>query len=162
MNKTITATTKGISINYSNGKSAFIPYQSVDEISSQNNPRRYKELNMIQKTMYRRLMYGTSAYTEQELGTMSQQIIFTIKKEHLRATEAINQLKYETYYGAYNKLLKVIFPQVELSYFKDGKFANLPTLKELKITTEQVINTWINHKLLPSNFYSISEETLQL
>lgn len=161
--KTITATAKGVAVNYEDThKSSFIQYKKELVVESDNNPRKYLELNTIQKSMYRRLMYGTKAYTPAELSSMNKTTIFSIEKEHIRATEVINQYKYEKHYGAYNKLLKVIFPHIELSYFKDGKYADMPTLAELKITTEDIIRLWIENKLLPSNFLSLSVDTIQL
>lgn len=161
--KTITATAKGVAVNYEDThKSSFIPYKKELIVESDNNRRNYLELNVIQRSMYRRLMYGTKAYTPSELGSMNKTTIFAIEKEHIRATEVLNQYKYEKHYGAYNKLLKVIFPHIELSYFKDGKYADMPTLGELKITTEDIINLWIANKLLPSNFLSLSVDTIEL
>ena len=63
MNKTITATKTGIAINYANGKSSFIPYEQDEQISI-NVQRKYFTMNTIQKSMYRRLMYGMDAFQE--------------------------------------------------------------------------------------------------
>lgn len=161
MNKTITATKGGIAINYSNGKSSFIPYDKVEEISN-NVQKTYFTMNSIQKSMYRRLMYGMDAFNQDEVKSMDNNVIFKIKNDHIRATDALNQLKYERVYGDCNKLLAVIFPHIKLDYFKDGKYSTLPTLKECKITTIDVVDLWINHKLLPLNFYSLNEEALAL
>lgn len=159
--KTITATAKGVAVNYENThKSSFIPYDK--DVITESDNRKYLELNVIQKSMYRRLMYGTKAFTPQEISTMTKAILFAIEKEHVRATDVLNKYKYEKHFGAYNKLLKVIFPHIELSYFKDGKFADVPTMKELKITTEDIINLWIENKLLPSNFLSLDVNNINL
>jgi hypothetical protein len=164
MNKTITATKTGIAINYANGKSSFIPYEQNEqnEQISINVQRKYFTMNTIQKSMYRRLMYGMDAFQEEQTQSMTQQVIFRIKNDHLRAINALNQFKYERVYGDSNKLLAVIFPHVKLDYFKDGKYSNLPTLKECKITTVDIIDLWINHKLLSLNFYNLNEETIEL
>lgn len=160
--KTITATKSGVSINYEDtGKSSFIKYKDIQSSVSDNN-HKYLELNVIQKSMFRRLMYGIKAYTPQEVASMDKALIFTIEKEHVRATEVVNKFKYEKHYAAYNKLLSVIFPHVELSYFKDGKYADMPTLKDLKITTEDIIRLWIENKLLPSNFLSLNVNNINL
>ena len=161
MNKTITATKAGIAINYANGKSSFIPYDKNEQINT-NVQRKYFTMNTIQKSMYRRLMYGMDAFDQEQIQSMTQQVIFRIKNDHLRATDALNQLKYDRVYGDCNKLLAVIFPHIKLDYFKDGKYSTLPTLKECKITTLDVVDLWINHKLLPLNFYSLNEETIDL
>ena len=161
MNKTITATRTGIAINYQNGKTSFIPYGNQDatlHVSTQ----RYFQMNDIQRNMYRRLMYGLASFNSEEITSFDQTTIFRINNEHSRATDIVNELKYTKYYGDYNKLLTVIFPQVKLDYRKDGKYAELPTLKELKIKTIDIVDAWINGKLLPLNFYSLNEESLAL
>lgn len=161
MNKTITATRTGIAINYENGKSSFIPYSKEDN-TVQVCSQRYFEMNDIQRNMFRRLMYGLASFTSQEISSFDQNTLFRIKNEHLRATDIVNELKYTKYYGDYNKLLAVIFPNVQLDYRKDGKYAELPTLKELKIKTTDIVDAWINGKLLPLNFYNLNEESLAL
>jgi hypothetical protein len=161
MNKTITATRTGIAINYENGKSNFIPYNK-EEVHNSSNTKRYFQMNEIQRNMYRRLMYGLASFTSEEISSLDQPTLFKIKNEHIRATDVVNELKYTKYYGAYNKLLAVIFPHVELDYRKDGKYAEMPTLRELKITTSDIVNAWINNKLLPLNFYCLNEETIKL
>ena len=161
MNKTITATRTGIAINYENGKSSFIPYDK-DNNTLHVSTQRYFQMNDIQRNMYRRLMYGLNSFTSEEISTFDSITVFRIKNEHLRATDVLNELKYTIYYGTYNKLLSVIFPQVELDYRKDGKYAPLPSLKELKISTIDITNAWIKGKLLPLNFYNLNEESLAL
>jgi len=161
--KTITATKTGVAINYHDtGKSSFIPYQFNEEAPSPNRKSKYLELNIIQKSMFRRLMYGIKAYTPQEVSSMDEKLVFTIEKEHLRATQVLNKHKYEKHYAAYNKLLSVIFPHIELNYFKDGQYVDIPTMKELKITTYDIIVLWIDNKLLPSNFFNLDVHTIQL
>lgn len=160
--KTITATSKGIAINYQNtGKSSFIPYSQTVSAQSVNKTTFFK-MNDIQKKMYRRLLYGVKAFTPEELESMNQSLIIQIEKDHYRATEVVNKLKYDRFFGAYNKLLSVMFPHIELSYYKDGKFASMPSLKELKIQTTDIIDAWIENKLLPLNFLSLNPETVEL
>jgi hypothetical protein len=160
--KTITATNKGIAINYEKtGKSSFIPYQ--DEPVRQNNDNnRHYQMNSIQYKLYQQLMHGMKLYSSEERATMSENAVFSINNKHLRATEVLNMLKYERCYGHINKLFKVIFPQVKLDYFKDGKYADMPTLRELGITTLDIIDTWIENKLLPLNFYSLDTDNIKL
>lgn len=161
--KTITATSKGIAINYQDtGKSSFIPYDTTAYEATRQGFSNAFVMNDIQRTMYRRLMYGMKNYTNEEISVMTSRDIMLVEKDHARATDVINKLKYERVYGAYNKLLSVIFPHVELDFYKDGKFCDLPSLKELKITTRNIVDAWINNKLLPLNFYSLTAETLEL
>ncbi len=157
--KTITATKKGIIINYHDTqKSSFIHYNSDISNITDNNEQQFFEMNSLQHSMYRRLMYGLSAYTSDLITNMNQRIKIQITQDHNRALDSLNKYKYEKYYSDVNKLLSVIFPKVTLDYYKDGKFSEIPTLKELKITTKDVINVWINDKLLPVNFYNLKSE----
>lgn len=159
--KTITATAKGIAINYEDSnKSTFIYYEQTSAIIKEQN--NYFEMNAIQRSMFRRLMYGINAYSSEEIQTMTEIIKYSIKKDHTKAIEVVNKMKYEKYYGDYNKLLSAIFPKIKLSFYKDGQDFPTPSLKELKITTSDIINAWINEKLLPLNFYQITQESLTL
>lgn len=162
--KTITATNKGIAINYEKtGKSSFIPYQD-EPVSYQNNNNRsgHYQMNPIQYKLYQQLMHGMKIYSAEERAAMSESSVFTVTNKHLRATEVLNMLKYERCYGYINKLFEVIFPHIKLDYYKDGKYADMPTLRELGITTIDVIDTWIENKLLPLNFYSLDTNSIKL
>ena len=162
--KTITATSKGVAVNYQDsGKSSFIPYeQTAFESTRSHVGQNILILNDIQRNMYRKLMYGMKNYTSEQIETMPQTMIFQIEKDHMRATNVINKLKYQRVYGAYNKLLSVIFPHVELDYYTDGKYVSLPSLRELKISTRNIIDAWIENKLLPLNFYNLTIDTIKL
>lgn len=160
--KTITATRKGIAINYENNKkSSFISY---DEVNQKQN-QKYKdffEMNIIQRNMYRRLFYGLQAYSNQEVQSFTKKDIIAISHDHNKAQNIINSLKYDRLYNDVNKLLAVIFPHVKLDFYKDGHDVILPSLKSLKITTVDIIDKWIEYKLLPNNFYSINTDNLNL
>lgn len=164
--KTINATSKGIAINYEHtNKSSFIRYEAPAQERLEkrllNKPRFY-EMNQIQRSMYRRLLYGINDFTPQEISTMNESTIHCINRDHRKAMELVNKMKYEIVYGAYNKLLAVMFPKAKFSFYTDGQDVTLPTLKELKIGTFQVVDCWINGKLLPENFYCLNTTTLKL
>jgi len=164
--KTITATNRGIIINYEDTKkSSFISYEPLVQQTTNtqkiNKPRFY-EMNDLQKSMYRRLLYGLTAYSQEEILTMSPSVIFNINKDHHRAKELLNILKYDLVYGHYNKFLSVIFPKINFSYYKDGQDVSLPTLKELKISTLDVVDCWVKGKLLPLNFYNLNLSILKI
>jgi hypothetical protein len=59
-------------------------------------------------------------------------------------------------------LLAVIFPHVKLDFFKDGQDVSLPSLKVLKISTVDIINKWVEEKLLPENFFNLNIANLAL
>jgi hypothetical protein len=162
--KTITATKNGISINYEirSKKSSFIKYDEANQQQQSTRSENFFEMNVIQRNMYRRLFYGMEAFSAEEVKTMSKIDISKISRDHSKATKIVNQLKYQKYFGDYNKLLSVLFPHVKLDFYKDGQDVSLPSLKELKITTVDIIDKWVEEKLLPSNFYNLNIANLAL
>ncbi len=162
--KTVTATAKGVAVNYENTqKSTFIPY---GEMSQSDNVYRqmnhHYQMNGIQYGLYQQLMLGPKAYSVNEFESMPESTKFAIRNKHLRATEVLNKMKYEKSFGYINKLFAVIFPDIKLDYYKDGKYAEMPTLRELGIKTVDIIDAWIENKLLPLDFYDLSEQKLAL
>jgi hypothetical protein len=161
--KTITANKNGVTINYENGnKSAFIKYDEANQQGNNRKSSNFFEMNNIQRNMYRRLFYGMEAFSVEEIKTMSKIDITKVTKDHTKAQKIVNEMKYQKLYGDYNKLLAVIFPHIKLSFYKDGQDIPLPSLKELKITTVNIIDKWIEEKLLPSNFYNLNYCNLAL
>lgn len=161
--KTVTATAKGVAVNYENTqKSTFIPYGEQPSTGNHRQMQYHYQMNNIQYGMYQQLMLGPKAYSQQEFENLSENTKFAIRNKHMRATEVLNKMKYEKAYGYINKLFAVIFPDIKLDYYKDGKYADMPTLSELGIKTVDIIDAWIDNKLLPLNFYDINEEKLAL
>ena len=93
---------------------------------------------------------------------MSKIDISKVTRDHTKAQKIVNEMKYQKLYGDCNKLLAVIFPHVKLGFYKDGQDIPLPSLKELKISTVDIIDKWIEEKLLPSNFYNLNITNLAL
>lgn len=161
--KTVTATTKGVVVSYENTqKSTFIPYGQESSVTNYRQTQRHYQMNTIQYGLYQQLMLGPKAYGQQEFEIMPESTKFAIRNKHLRATEVLNKMKYEKAYGYINKLFAVIFPDIKLDYYKDGKYADMPTLRELGIKTVDIIDAWIENKLLPLDFYDLNEEKLTL
>ena len=121
-------------------------------------------MNDIQRSMYRKLMYGMDDMSFQQIKSLSKDEEFSIIRNHMHTKEAINRLKYEKYYKDVNKLLSVIIPNSVFGYKYDGNYYDypLPSLRQLKISTRQVINTLISNKLLPDNFYELDKNKLNL
>lgn len=161
--KTITATKQGIAINYeSNRKSSFIRYDEANQQQNNKKSADFFEMNTIQRNMYRRLFYGMEAFSPEEVKTMSKIDISKVTRDHSKAQKVVNEMKYQKLYGDANKLLAVIFPHVKLGFYKDGQDVSLPSLKELKISTVDIINKWIEEKLLPANFFNLNIANLAL
>jgi hypothetical protein len=161
--KTITATKQGIAINYeSNRKSLFIKYDEANQQQQNKKSADFFEMNTIQRNMYRRLFYGMESFSAEEVKTMSKIDISKVTRDHNKAQKIVNEMKYQKLYGDTNKLRAVIFPHVKLGFYKDGQDVSLPSLKELKITTVDIINKWIEKKLLPENFFNLNIANLAL
>lgn len=162
--KTITATKNGISINYEvrGKKSSFIRYDEANQQQHNNKSSNFFEMNTIQRNMYRRLFYGMEAFSAEEVKTMSKIDISKVTRDHSKAQKVVNEMKYKKLYSDYNKLLAVIFPHVKLDFYKDGQDVSLPSLKELKITTVDIVNRWVEEKLLPENFFNLNIANLAL
>jgi hypothetical protein len=123
-------------------------------------------LNLIQRPMYRRLMYGMKEFSDAQKRAMSPQAIHRIEQDHLRATRFLHIMKAKRYMAAETKLINQIFGENSIRYDKDCDWMEpLPsgvTLRSLKFTTTDVINELIIRKLLPANFLSITPQTPML
>jgi hypothetical protein len=120
-------------------------------------------LNMIQRPMYRRLIYGMKDFSDAQRKAMSPKAIHRINTDHERATRFLHIMKAKRYMEAETKLINAIFGENSIRFDKDCDWMEpLPsgvTLRSLKFTTADVINELIIRKLLPANFLSINEQT---
>jgi hypothetical protein len=123
------------------------------------------QLNMPQRQMYRRLMYGMKNYDDHERSGMSNRAIARVEKDSLTASRAMHVLKAKRFYDLETKLCKAIFPHARIGENDRDWFLELPktaTLKKLGIGTREIIDDFIKRKLLPENFYSINADNIQL
>lgn len=166
--KSISAKAHGVEIYYEHSKKTVtVPYdKSLFQNKSQSSRKEVTRgfyMNPIQRNMYRRLMYGLNDFTQAEITSMDKYTKEAISRDYEAAKAVIQRLKYEEYYAPVDKLFNAIFPHVKIgSRPSDILYAELPSLKELKISTEKVCNALMNSGLLPKNFFSISPETLAL
>lgn len=166
--KSISAKANGVEIYYEHSKrTVTIPYDKSlyqnKSQSSRTEARRGFYMNPIQRSMYRRLMYGLNDFTQAEMGSLDKYTKEAILRDYEAAKAVIHRLKYEEYYSPVDKLFNAIFPHVKIgSRPSDILYAELPSLKDLRITTEKVCKALINSGLLPKNFFSITPETLAL
>jgi hypothetical protein len=168
----ITATAQGIIIPDHNGKPIMQSYTQSFQSKSSFKSKRVQStadnlekvnLNIIQRSMFRRLMYGLQEYTPEQMSSMSPQVITKIVEDYKKAKRALHILKAKQYYQAETKLLAAIFPHTRLGKSDFDWLVDLPksvTLRNLGISTKNVIDEFINRKLLPSNFYQISPENV--
>ncbi len=123
-------------------------------------------MNPIQQSMYNRLLHGLKEYTPAQLAAMDAREIERVKLDFKRAQDVIHRLKCDIYFDGANKLLNSIWPSMQIgSKTQDYLTAYLPgelTLRRLRISTERVVERLINWKLLPTDFMTLSAETLEL
>lgn len=122
-------------------------------------------LNMVQRQMYRRLMYGMREYDKKQILAMSDKAIRRVESDYKKAKRAIHILKAKKCYHAETKLISVIFNRKDLGKYDYDWYIDLPkhyTLRKLGIGTKDIIDDFIQRKLLPQNFYELSPENVEL
>lgn len=163
--KTINANSNGMRIHYERtNQTAIVKYTELYQNTRQTSQKFSNRLNLnpIQRTMYRRVMYGLTEFTPEEIKSMEKQTVKLIELDNKRAKHVIEKLKYDMYYGPVDKLFNAIFPHVQIGSKPYDYFVPLPSLKELKISTYKVCETLIEAGLLPKNFFNLDTQTLDL
>jgi hypothetical protein len=189
MQKTIsllaaTATSQGI-VTFTEKSSRFQQYdQSFQAKSVKHNQTHHAaskpgmHMNLIQRSMYRRLMYGLKEYQPEMIAGMSPASIERVVQDHKKTTKVLQILKakryFESNHPAETKLISDIF---RFGYARSGKtfkplgsklsdfMGELPrgmTLNKLGITTDEVVEELIKTGLLPQNFLQLTPEKLEL
>ena len=164
---TITATAQGIVMYNSNGKAELQQYSKLvqNKKTRSNSVRKTEEtlgdkihLNMIQRQMYRRLMYGLKEYSPEQIASFSPPTLSKIVEDYKKAKQYLHILKAKKMYDPETKLINAIFPGHNIGEKDYDWFMDLPkkaTLRNLGITTKEVINEFITRKLLPKNFLEL-------
>lgn len=176
MNKfnSITATSQGYVTYDEKGKAKMLRYE--DTYQAKSNKREGKilqtkekleslHLNIIQRQMYRRLMYGLNEYTPEQIASFSPQTIEKIVNDYKKTKRYLHIMKAKKLYSAETNLINALFPSYNIGSKDFDWFLDLPkkaTLKSLGISTKEVIDELIQRKLLPFNFYKLSPETVKL
>lgn len=164
--KSITATAQGLNIYYERTQHlTVVKYDRSLYQNQRNNPvNRFGglHLNTIQRSMYRRVMYGLGDFTPKQLQEMDKSIQTAIENDHKRAKTAIDQMKYELTFAPVDKLFNAIFPHAQIGSKPYDFHVSLPSLRELRIGTKEVCDTLIKAGLLPQNFFTITPDTLAL
>lgn len=177
MNKfqSITATAQGIISYDKDGKQIVQRYDRTFQASSaKNRTARIQttaedlqkiHLNLVQRQMYRRLMYGIKEYTPEQIASMSPSTISKIVEDYKKAKRALHVLKAKKYFAAETKLMNALFPNQNIGSKDFDWYLDIPknvTLRSLGIGTKQVIDEFISRKLLPKNFYTINPENVSM
>lgn len=170
----VTATAQGIITYDKDGRQIVQRYDKTYQKKSDYKPSHVAQtasdiekvhLNMIQRQMFRRLMYGLKEYTPDQMSAMSPSAITQIVEDYKKAKRALHVLKAKRYYYAETKLLNAIFPNANIGAKDFDWLIDVPknvTLRSLGISTKEVIDEFIKRKLLPKNFYSITPQNVSL
>lgn len=171
-NKTsITATSQGIVAIDKNGRMNLQKYADTYQSKSDFKNKKVQEtadrihLNLIQRQMYRRLMYGLKEYSPAQIAAMTPSSISQVVNDYQKATKVLHVMKAKVYYRKETNLVKSIFPHARIGERDFDWLMALPktaTLKKLGISTKDIIDEFIKRKLLPKNFLTISSENIEL
>lgn len=120
--------------------------------------------NNYQNHLYKRALYGLSAFTQQELATMCSKKKQRVSKVYMKGQNVINLYKQKLTNAYSNFIFKTLFPESPLTQFfieteeTDVEFKNTLTFKDLGITKDQVIGLFITEGILPKNFHDLKRD----
>lgn len=133
----------------------------------QRQPLQYEKdpFNSYQNFLYKRALFGLSVYTQEELEKMHSDKKKRVEKVHSRAQSVLNLWKQELAGQWTIKLLSSIFWHSELVKEFGEKFGNETDpgyiskmdFKSLGVSKVDIINKLIQEKILPNNFYQLTE-----
>lgn len=170
----VTATAQGIISYDNNGKQIVERYANTYQHKTTFKPKHIAKtaedlekihLNLVQRQMFRRLMYGLKEFTPEQMSTMSPSAVVRIVEDYKKAKRALHVLKAKKFYQAETKLMNAIFPNMNIGSKDFDWYLDIPknvTLRSLGITTKEVLDDFISRKLLPKNFFTLSSETVEL
>jgi hypothetical protein len=169
-NKTISANSKGITINFGDvNKHKFVYYNNNDivkkiQIYGKNKYQNIQEFgfNKIQKRLYTEAVYGLKSIPNEVIMEMRTETIRNIHSRHIKAKEVINNYKQEVSNNNVDILLKKLFPKspvikkmIETKGVDSHNTCYL-SLKELKISSKMLAERLIKFKILPENFFNLA------
>ncbi len=170
----ITATAQGLVSYDSTGNVHMERYAKTFQSKSDYKPKHIAQtseniekyhLNMIQRQMFRRLMYGLKEYTPEQIAALSPSSISKIVEDFKKAKRALHIMKAKKYYHAETKLFNAIFPSFNIGSKDHDWFLEIPknvTLRSLGISTKEVVDEFIKRKLLPKNFHNITIQNVTI
>jgi urease gamma subunit len=165
----ITATAQGYVAYDLNGQAVMFKY---DKLVQNKNTRSNRvkvtqeeiekiHLNMVQRSMYRRLMYGLKEYAPEQVASFSPSTLSKIVDDYKKAKQYLHILKSKKLFSPETMLMNALFPHAKIGEKDFDWFLDLPktaTLRNLGITTRDVIDEFIRRKLLPKNFYELQTQ----
>jgi hypothetical protein len=171
-NKTIiTANSQGIIVYDKAGKTNLLKYADTYQAKSEYKNKNVQKtadnlhLNLVQRQMYRRLMYGLKEYSPEQIAAMTPSTITQVVNDYQKASKILHVMKAKVFYRNETNLVKSIFPHAKIGERDFDWLMTLPknaTLKKLGISTVDIVNEFIKRRLLPKNFLFITPENIDL
>lgn len=168
-NKTISANSKGITINFGDvNKHKFVYYSNNEHVRKiqQNGTVKYQlleatEFNKIQQHLYNQAVYGLKSFPNEVIMEMKAEKIRSIQATHIRAKDVINNFKQEVAAENIDSFLIKLFPKSPIVKQMIGTKGTDPfikvttSLRDLKITPLMLAKRLVNHHVLPENFFNL-------
>jgi hypothetical protein len=165
----ITATAQGLITYDMRGKASMVRYdKSVQhKLTRDNRVKATQEelekihLNLVQRQMYRRLMYGLKEYSPEQIASFSPSTLSKLVSDYKKAKQYLHIMKAKKLFGPETKVINAIFTHSNIGDKDFDWFLDLPksaTLRNLGISTRDVINEFMRRKLLPKNFFTLNNE----
>lgn len=167
-NKTISANSKGITINFGDvNKHKFVYYnnnQDIIKIRKFNKKYQITEefgFNKTQKKLYVEAVYGLKSIPNEVLMEMRVQTIRNIQLKHKKAKEIINSYKLEVSNTMIDNFLLKMFPKSpvikKMTDIKgiDSSIDCTLSFKDLKISSKMIAERLVKHNILPENFFNL-------
>lgn len=124
--------------------------------------------NQYQNYLYKRALYGLSAFTQDELATMCSKKKQRVLNVYKKAQVVINKLKQQTTISYTNFIFETLFPKSPITQAllaeteTDDTLINKLNFKDLSIEKSQIITIFIAEGVLPKNFLSLDGPQNQL
>jgi hypothetical protein len=120
--------------------------------------------NGYQNHLYKRALYGLSAFTQDEIATMCSKKKQRVNKVYMKGQNVINLYKQKVTNAYSNFIFKTLFPESPITQFfieateTDVDYKNTLTFKDLGITKDQIVGVFITEGILPKNFYELDRD----
>lgn len=146
--------------------------EQFQQYGSQIDGQRYMEyevdpFNSYQNFLYKRVLYGLNIYSKDEVEQMPAKKRIVIQKNQRKGQRTLNLYKQEIVNRITNNFFQKYFPNSPITKALTGEFnctdeefINKLDFKSLGITKRDIIDRFIQAKLLPSNFYELKSITL--
>jgi hypothetical protein len=120
------------------------------------------QFNTTQKDLYQKIVYGFSAYTKEEILTMSKSKKYKVTVAYTKAHRILNRWKQEIVNEAVDVIFLRMFPKSVLAkqmVSEKGYDDNLEctiSFKDLGVSKKDIANKLIEFGLLPENFFNLA------